>query len=346
MKVLVSVDSYFPGYGGPFTAISDNLRYLYKNKINFKLIYQRNNNFKYKLNLREIISDYDIIHVYGIWRPFLSYIPLISLLKKKKIVISTLGALEPWSLKQKRAKKYLAWHLYQKRILNNADIIHATSDEEKKHLVELGIKTKIIVLKHGVKVNYLSAEEINRKVMNKAIFFSRIHPKKGLLELINSWKIVNNLNWNLEIYGPVSDQKYLNKIKNKIKKLNLDDQIKIFEPVYRNHEKKKIFLSSDIFILTSQSENFGISIAEALSFGVPVFTTDKTPWEKIINKYKAGFVIRFHQDDITNQLKKIFELKNETIVNMRKNALKVIKENFDYNFVIDEYIKMYKSLIK
>ncbi len=43
---------------------------------------------------------------------------------------------------------------------------------------------------------------------------------------------------------------------------------------------------------------------------------------------------------------KIFELKNETIVNMRKNALKVIKENFDYNFVIDEYIKMYKSLIK
>ena len=39
----------------------------------------------------------------------------------------------------------------------------------------------------------------------KAIFFSRIYEKKGLLELVNSWKVLNIPNWVLEIYGPVSD---------------------------------------------------------------------------------------------------------------------------------------------
>ena len=56
--------------------------------------------------------------------------------------------------------------------------------------------------------------------------------------------------------------------------------------------KKKIFENADGFILPSKSENFGISIGEALSYGLPVLTTFETPW-KIINDYKAGYVFDF-----------------------------------------------------
>ena len=48
-------------------------------------------------------------------------------------------------------------------------------------------------------------------------------------------------------------------------------------------KKEEIFLNSDCFLLPSKSENFGMSIVEALSYGLPVLTTEDTPW-KILKK--------------------------------------------------------------
>ena len=74
------------------------------------------------------------------------------------------------------------------------------------------------------------------------IYFSRIHEKKGLLELISIWdQLKNSHNWKLEIYGPVSNTKYLNTIKKRIKLKNLENKIKIFKPIFNNEEKKKNF---------------------------------------------------------------------------------------------------------
>ena len=67
---------------------------------------------------------------------------MLSLIKKK-IIISTLGSLEPWSLEQKKIKEKNSLVLISKKILNSCDYIHATSEDEKTHLVELGIKTQL-----------------------------------------------------------------------------------------------------------------------------------------------------------------------------------------------------------
>ena len=52
-------------------------------------------------------------------------------------------------------------------------------------------------------------------------------------------------------------------------------------------KKKKIFLNSDCFLLPSKSENFGMSIVEALSYGVSVLTTEETPWS-VLRNINAG----------------------------------------------------------
>ena len=132
MKILIATENHFAGYGGPYYAIGNKLVYLLKNKVKFKLIYKKTDNFNYRLNLDEIIDEFDIVHIYGIWRPFYYTIFNIAKKKNKKIFISPLGALEPWSLSQKKFKKKIAFWLYQKKILNNVDQIHATSEIEKK----------------------------------------------------------------------------------------------------------------------------------------------------------------------------------------------------------------------
>ncbi len=165
MKILIVVESHFKEYGGPYTAITQKVAYLNSKKIQNKLIYKSTNNFNFNLDLKYIIKDYDIIHIYGIWRPFLFNVFLISKKLKKKIVISPIGALEPWSLQQKKIKKTIAWNLYQAKVLNEANLIHATSEIEAKNIKKKKIKTKIKIIGHGLDIDYNFVPKIKKKIL-------------------------------------------------------------------------------------------------------------------------------------------------------------------------------------
>jgi len=346
MKILIVVDSHFKEYGGPHTAISQKIEFLNKKNIKNKLIFKRTNNFIFNLDLEYIISEFDIVHIYGIWRPFLAKTFYTARKLKKKIIISPIGALEPWALKQKSLKKKIAWNLYQKKILNSADILHATSNIEAENFKLKKIGKKIVTISHGIDVLDKDEPKIKKNKNKKLIYFSRIHEKKGLLELVDIWKdLKNKHNWELHIYGPISNIKYYNKIISLIKKNNLSNEIKNLGSIFKNQTKNKIFNDANGFILPSKSENFGISIGESLSFGVPVLTTLQTPW-KIINDYKAGYVFNFSKENIHKNLDKFMACSQEAQHEMSKNAVKLIKENFESEYILNQYVKLYEDLLK
>ncbi len=343
MKIGLAIHHHSPGYGGPFTVLSESAKYLYKNNIDMRMFINQNQFSNFNLNLNEIVKSRDLFHVFGIWDPFHVKLFLQAKLNKKKIIISTLGALEPWSLEQKKLKKKAAWFFYQKKILNNCDYIHATSDDEKKHLLELGIKTPIKTIPHGVIIKSTKIIKKKNKSKKEALFFSRIHEKKGILELLNSWSIIRPPDWILKIYGPVSDLNYMKKIKEKISKLSLENSVFIFDPVFEYDQKEKIFLNSDCFLLPSKSENFGMSIVEALSHGVPVLTTEETPW-KILKEINGGKIIKFSQENLTLSLKEITSMKDEELVKMGERGKEMLKNNYDINNIILDYIEFYKEV--
>ena len=345
MKILIVAESHFKEYGGPFTAINQKIEYFNNKNIKTKLIFNKTNFYKFNLDLHFVINDYDIVHIYGMWRPFLIRVYLLAKKLKKKIIISPIGYLEPWSLSQKKIKKKIAWFFYQKKIIDNVDLIHATSDIEAKNLANLKVKSKIKIIGHGIKLNENFKLKIKKNKIKKIIFFSRIHNKKGLLELIEVWKnLKNNEEWKLEIFGPVSDSNYFKKIESKIKDLKLEKNIFYSGAVFSEFKKKKIFEYADGFILPSKSENFGISIGEALSYGLPVLTTFETPW-KIINEYKAGVVFNFSKQAIESSLSKFINLSDLERYEMGNRALELIKNNFSAKNIFKKYETMYKELI-
>ncbi len=346
MKVLIVVESHFKEYGGPYTAILQSINYLNEKKIKNKLIYKNSNHFKFNLDLTNIIKDFDIIHIYGIWKPFLIKVYLVAKFLKKKIIISPIGALEPWALKQKKIKKKIAWHLYQKKILNNVDIIHATSEIEAKNIYKKNIKKEIKIIGHGLDIDPAFQPKLKSNTIKKILFFSRIHPKKGLLELISVWKNLKKYNeWELHIYGPISDMSYFNHMLYEINSRQLNNNIFYFKPIFDLERKRKIFKEMDGFILPSKSENFGISIGEALAQGLPVLTTFQTPW-KIINDYKAGLVFNFSSNELSRNLDIFMSLNDEQRYKMGTNAINLIKENFDSKKIFLEYENLYKNLLK
>ena len=96
----------FQKYGGPYTAINQKIGYLNNRKIKNKNIYSKTNRYNFDVDLNYIINDFDFSPY--LWN--METIPDKGFLiakKKKKIILSPIGALEPWSLRQKNLKKNL-----------------------------------------------------------------------------------------------------------------------------------------------------------------------------------------------------------------------------------------------
>jgi glycosyltransferase involved in cell wall biosynthesis len=339
MKVALITDSFNPKIGGPFTVIKTTQKVLSKKKINIEIISKLKTISNKYFNLTSFIKKFDICHFYGGWTYFHIKCFLIAFKLKKKIIIDPIGYYEPWSLTQKPIKKKIAWFLYQKKILQKANLIVCSSNLEKKNLLILNKNFKIKVIPYGILENFIKKKIIQKKIKKKAIFFSRIHKKKGVENLIKSWNEINDKNWILDICGPVDDNKYFKKIK----LLKKNNKINFIKPIYGDAVKIKLFKKYDVFLLPSHSENFGMVILESLARGLPVLTTTNTPWINI-KKLNAGWIINSNLKYLTFALKKIFKSSENDLYIKSRNALKLAKK-YNWNNISKLYIKTYSQLI-
>ena len=146
------------------------------------------------------------------------------------------------------------------------------------------------------------------------------------------------INWELKIYGPESDNlRYIDKA-------NLSNNAEIKDPVY-GKDKIDIILKSDLLILPSLSENFGLIIAESLSLGLPVATTVNTPWIDIVeDKVNCGWIIDESVDGIYDFLKKIEKITTDELKLKSNNGIFYIKKKFNNKDIIKRYIDAYEKL--
>ena len=340
MKILYITDQLYPELGGSYKAITETYKAMsnkYKN-CKFRLAINYNGKNFNKLDLLFLIKNFDIIHYYGGWSLFHIKVLLLSFMLKKKTIITPMGIYEDWSLNQKKLKKNIALFFYQSFILNKSDILHCSSSLEKKSLEKVTKNKNIKIVPHGI--DHLTGYEINKKFFSgtkkKALFFSRLHNKKGIIELVQAWINIKNTEWELHIYGPDYDN-----IKHKIKKIiNNNKSIIIFDAVY--HDKKNIYDQYDLFILPSRSENFGYVVLEALQLGLPVMTTNNTAWS-IIEKKDAGWIIDSNLTQLESKLQEILSLTKHEFEKKSINAVKLSKE-YEWSQIEAHHFEMYKKI--
>jgi len=338
MKICFVTDEYNPRTGGQYSSLNQISLQLKKYKIKHIIVHKHSKILNNKHLLKKTLSSFDIFHFFGGWTIFYVKLSLLALKLNKKIIVHPMGFYEPWSFSQKKIKKKIAWYLYQKRILLKADLIHCASDNEKKNILKLNKKFKTVVLPFGIEDNFIKRKN-SKELKKKALFFSRLHKKKGLIDLINAWKDIGNKDWTLDIVGEGEEKNYLKKIV-LIKKYT---NINFLDPIYKNKEKINLFNRYDFFILPTKSENFGISILESLARGVPVLTTSNTPW-KSVKKYNAGWIINKVNPELKFNLIKIFTLKKNIFFIKSKNSIKLAKK-FKWDLIFPQYINVYKALL-
>ena len=189
--------------------------------------------------------------------------------------------------------------------------------------------------------------EYKSKISNpnnkKALFFSRIHYKKGLDLLLRAWSEAELKNWELHIYGPDGDGSVANN-KKFVNENNLSNKVFFKDPVYSYVEKKKLFEKFDMFLLPSRNENFALSVAEALRHSLPVLTNENVPW-KDIKKFDAGWYIDSQYNTLKKTLIDIDEISDENLLKKIINAYNLSKE-YEWSKIIKGYIDMYNNLNK
>lgn len=116
----------------------------------------------------------------------------------------------------------------------------------------------------------------------QCVFLSRISPKKNLMYAIEvvSKSSVDTI---LHIYGPKDDARYYRQCEDAIRELELEDRIEFCGEIF-HEDVVDVFTRYDAFLFPTLSENFGHVIFEALSAGLPVVTSDETPWRGLSDK--------------------------------------------------------------
>ncbi|MBV7441775.1 N-acetyl-alpha-D-glucosaminyl L-malate synthase BshA [Weeksellaceae bacterium TAE3-ERU29] len=123
-----------------------------------------------------------------------------------------------------------------------------------------------------------------------------------------------------------------------IQKYNLDDKVKNFGKIKNLNE---ILCISDLFILPSAQESFGLAALEAMAAGLPVLSSDVGGIPEVNTDGETGFVCPMGDVD-TMAKKAISLLKDENQLNtMKANAKKRA-----YDFDIKNILPMYEDLYK
>ena len=131
-------------------------------------------------------------------------------------------------------------------------------------------------------------------------------------------------------------------MKELIKHQNIE-RIQVEKPVYGN-EKRDVYSASDLFVLPTYSENFGIVVAEAMASRLPVITTTGTPWSDLKSEH-CGEIIDPNVEELTLALKKWMSYSPQDRKEAGNRGKQLINRKYSIDSVASSFYSLYQSIL-
>ncbi|MES2692483.1 MAG: glycosyltransferase [Verrucomicrobiota bacterium] len=257
----------------------------------------------------------EVVHHHALWLPTLHYAHRAARRAGAKFVISPRGMMSGWAWRHHAMRKRVARALIHPGAFEAADGWHATSEEEADDIRLLGFKQPICVAPNGVEApapeSIVAAREHWRAACpavqgrRVALFYSRFHPKKRVLELIDLWLATAPADWLLLLVG-IPERYSVHDLEGYVRRASAQDRIRVFD----GSSVPPPYAVASLFLLPSHSENFGLVVAEALAHGVPALVTDTTPWRGLPTA-QGGWCVPF--DSFAATLKEACALSDDDL---------------------------------
>lgn len=291
--------------------------------------------------------EYDLLHIHGIFSCLSSLTMTICRIRKIPYIVRPLGQLCTWSMEQNTRKKQIYLNLIERANINQSQGIHLTSEQEQKEASLLNFKTNNFILPHGLSISPI-IKDARKKLRNHfqlseneliILFMSRIHEKKGLDYLIPALSKAKNQKIIFIIAGSGTPE-YEQQIDTILKNYNLKNRT--ICPGFVNGELKNLLLQgSDLFALTSHSENFGIAVLEALAAGLPVIISPEVALASMVKKYNLGYVTQLNISSITDAIDD-FCLNYQAVQDIKYRARQLVIEKYSWESIANRLVAIYQ----
>jgi glycosyltransferase involved in cell wall biosynthesis len=314
-----------------------------------------------------------IVHDFGLWLP--ANHAVVSVCKNLGIprVCSPCGMLAPWAIRHKAWKKRLAWWAYQRRDLSRATLLAATSEQEVRDIRRLVPGKNVALVPNGVELPEGSGQKSEvgsqrpgtgkQKTESKnkfqlsafrisafenvggrktAVFLGRIHPVKGLKNLVEAWHLVQPAGWHCILAGP--DQAgHRNELEALLRSRNLASIFE-FTGMMEDEQKWALLREADLFVLPSFTENFGVAAAEALACGVPVITTKGTPWKDLVDR-RCGWWVDIGVEPLAAALREATSLTDQERHEMGQRGRRLVEGKYAWPRIARDLLAVYEWVL-
>ena len=268
-----------------------------------------------------------------------------------------------WVIHESEKRIYLTkFENLNSRHFNDVSAVAFVSNKTREAYEDLNVKDNFVTIYNGIDTNLV--EEFihtnDRSVARKNLDFPEnafIITTVGVLcerkdqetfvkaaiDILRNSKTEKSLKVCFIMVGARRDMpstsEYINKIIEYIKNNNLGEYIKIVynDDALRREDILNYYLISDLYVCTSRIEAFPLTILEAMSFGLPIISTDVFGIKEQIENEKTG--IFFEQRSYTDLSKKIRKLmENSTLMrDLGDNARCKVKKDFNMNKMLNKY---------
>jgi len=287
----------------------------------------------------------DVIHTHGMWESVGHWAAKWALRYRVPLVIQPHGMLEPWALGHKAWKKRIGMALFQRNDLDAARVLIATSSQEYESIRKLGLRQPIAVIPNGVGlgVSRGAGDELPRRPerVRSVLFLSRIHPKKGLLNLMHAWSRLAPRGWRLRIAGP-DEGGHLAEVMALAQQLGIAESVEYVGEV-DGERKSETYRDADVFVLPTFSENFGVVVAEALAHGLPVITTRGAPWADL-EAQRCGWWINIGVEPLVEALRAATGLNDEARGAMGERG-RALVQRYDWRDISKQTVDVYRWIV-
>jgi len=299
--------------------------------------------------LREI--DPQIVHLSGIWLPASLAAYRWQRQSQAPLLISPHGMLDERALQFSRLRKLIAGRLFERRGILSATAMHALNESEAGSMRAFGFGGPIAIIPNGIEIgdpppDENRGESLGDSRVRRLLFLGRIHPKKGLSQLLDGWSRFRKSpaqsdRWQLDIAG-WDDGGHLNALRRQAAQLGLEDSVNFLGPLY-GEDKAARLRGSDAFILPTFSEGLPVAVLEAWEAGLPVITTD---FSNLPIGFARRAAIRTSPDGaaIAEALEQLAALSDEERRQIGMRGRQLVIEEFDWQQISKQFAALYQWL--
>ncbi len=226
-----------------------------------------------------------------------------------------------------------------RKLFETADTTIVLGDKWYEAVSYISPKANIVILNNAV---HISDKNISwNKDCFKVLFMGVLIERKGVNDLIETAKLLKDRNRiegiKFVIAGSGTDE---NILKKKVSDYGLNSFVE-FVGWVSGENKEKYYLDSQVFILPSYNEGLPVAILEAMSYGMPIITTDVGDISSAVTNEENGYIVEPGDvKEMANHIYELYSSKND-FIKMASKSKECARSKFSDDVFFDKLRVIY-----